>query len=321
MFRQKQIGFLALSLLLFLAPIRYAQNSQAPPAYPTIKVDVDLVLVTATVTDSQNRYVSGLGSEHFQIWEDKAEQKIGYFSSEDTPVSVGIVLDVSGSMKDKLSVARDAAVTYLKSRGAGDEFFLMEFSDRAQVIEDFTTEIGRLQNHMMFTSANGSTALFDAVYLALEKVKHGRNPRKAVLMITDGEDNHSRYRFSDVKELAKELDVQLYAIGIVDATSPEDQDLADPLAVPHPRYTGRELIEDLAALTGGRAFFPEWLSDLDDITAKIALDLNNQYVLGYVSTNAVTDGKWRKIRVKVNPPKGYPNLTVRAKTGYYAHSG
>ena len=307
-----RIGLIAVVLLL-VAPAWYAEDKQKEPSAPTIKVDVDLVLVTATVTDPQNRYVTGLSSEHFQIWEDKVEQKIDYFSSEDTAISLGMVFDISGSMEEGLSAARDAAVTFLKRGSPEDEYFLVEFSDRARVAEDFTSDIARLQNHLIFSPAKGRTALLDALYLALAKVKEGRNPRKAVLMITDGEDNHSRYSFSDVKEFAREQDVQLYAIGIVEGGYVDYRRL-------RMESLGRSLIEELTGLTGGRAFFPDSVYELEDICARIALELSNQYVLGYASTNAAKDGRWRKIHVKVNPPKGFPRLTVRAKAGYYAPS-
>jgi Ca-activated chloride channel family protein len=191
-------------------------DKPAPDKPTSLKVDVDLVLVNATVTDQLNRYVSGLDQEHFQLWEDRVEQKIQYFSAEDVPISVGIIFDVSGSMKDKISTAVAAATTFVRSGNPDDEHFLIEFSSRAQVASDFTTDITRLQNKLIFASAKGMTAVYDAVYLGLEKVKDGTNPKKALLLITDGEDNQSRYTFSQVRDYVKEQDVQIYAIGIVD---------------------------------------------------------------------------------------------------------
>src|SRR5215510_75769 len=274
----------------------------------TLKVDVDLVLVNATVTDSLNRYVSGLESEHFQIWEDKIEQKIAYFSSEDVALSLGMIFDVSGSMKDKISTARDAAVTFLKTGNPEDEYFLVEFANRPEVASDFTTDISKLQSKIIFTPAKGMTAMYDAVYVGLEKLKTGTNPKKALLLITDGEDNRSRYTFQNVKDFVKEQDVQIYAIGITDEWHSQ-------LSAGR---TGRAMLEELADLTGGRAFFPDSVYELEDICTKIAIELKNQYVIGYHSTNGAKDGKWRKLRVKVNPPKGIQHLNVRAKQGYYA---
>jgi Ca-activated chloride channel family protein len=306
---KRKLNLVGLSLLLILS-LTCASSAQDAPQR-SLKVDVDLVLVNATVTDTRNRYVTGLEKEHFQVWEDKFEQEIAYFSAEDVPLSVGIIFDISGSMKDKLSVARDAAVTFLKMGTPEDESFLIEFAERPQVAVDFTTDISDLQNHLIFSPAKGMTALYDAVYLGLEKLKEGTNPKKALLLITDGEDNRSRYTFSNVKEFVKEQDVQIYSIGIV---SEFNSQLGSG-------RTGRALVEELSELTGGRAFFPDSVYELEDICQKIGIELKNQYVIGYHSTNEATDGKWRKLRVKVNPPRGVSALNVRAKSGYYGPTG
>jgi Ca-activated chloride channel family protein len=242
------------------------------------------------------------------VWEDKIEHQIQYFSSESVPLSVGVIFDLSGSMENKLKAARDAARTFLRMGDRDDEYFLIEFSNSPRVAQDFTTDIGKLSGRLLFAQAKGMTSLYDALYLGLEKVGHGSNSRKALLLITDGEDNHSRYSFSDVREFAREHDVLIYAIGIV-----------DPLATASGAgYAGRAILENLASLTGGRAFFPASVFELEGICAQIGTDLKNQYVLGYRSLNESYDGKWRKVRVKVNRSKGMPRMTVRAKTGYYA---
>ncbi len=296
----------ATGAFMLVAIMASSQNVQQA-LNQTLKVDVDLVLINATVTDPQNRYVTGLEENHFDIFEDRVEQEVQYFSAEDVPLSLGIVFDVSGSMKDKLSVARDAAVTFLKTGSPEDEYFLAEFSARPEIREDFTTDIGRLQNHLIFTPAKGMTALYDAVYLSLQKVEEGSNPKKALLLITDGEDNRSRYTFGNVKEFVKESDVQIYSIGIVNGFNSQ-------LAMGR---TGRALIEEISEMTGGRSFFPNSVYELEDITTKIAIELKNQYVIGYFSTNETKDGKWRNVQVKVDPPRGLPRLTVRSKKGYY----
>ena len=314
---RKTWAVITFALLLALPALMVAragrvQKQQAASAEKTqdqtLKVDVDLVQVNATVTDSLNRYVSGLGQEHFQIWEDKFEQKIEYFSSEDVPVSIGMIFDVSGSMKDKLTTPRDAAVTFLKTGNPDDEYFLVEFANRPEVASGFTTDVSKLQSKIIFAPAKGMTAMYDAVYVGLEKLKEGNNPKKALLLITDGEDNRSRYTFQNVKEFVKEQDVQIYAIGISDEWNSQ-------LGAGR---TGRAMVEELADLTGGRAFFPDSVYELEDICTKIAIELKNQYVIGYHSTNAAKDGKWRKLRLKVNPPKGIQHLNVRAKAGYFA---
>ncbi len=291
-----------------------AQNTvkpQTPGSNQTLKVDVDVVRVNATVTDLQNRVITGLEKEHFRVWEDKLEQKIESFSTEDEPVSLGIVFDVSGSMKDKMPTARDAAITFLKTGNPEDEYFLEVFSNRPQLAEEFTTDISRLQNKLIFQNTQGMTAMYDAIYMSLAKLKEGTNSKKALLLITDGEDNRSRYTFANVREYVKEQDVQIYGIGIV-------SDFNSQLGSGR---TGRALIEELADLTGGHAFFPDSVYDLEDICTKIAVELKNQYVLTYRSTNSSKDGKWRKIRVQVDGPKGVGRLNVRSKSGYYAAAG
>jgi len=274
----------------------------------TLKVDVDLVLVNATVTDQLNRYVSGLEPQHFQVWEDKVEQKVEYFNAEDVPISVGIIFDVSGSMKEKIGTSTQAAATFLKTGNPDDEYFLVTFANRPEVVADFTTDVTKLQSKLLMTAAKGMTAMYDSVYLGLEKLKEGSNPKKALLLITDGEDNRSRYTFQNVKDFVKEQDVQIYGIGIVDEYNSQ-------LSASH---TALAMIEELADLTGGRAFFSDSVQELEDICTKIAVELKNQYVIGYHSTNGAKDGKWRKLRVKVNPPKGIQHLNVRAKSGYFA---
>ena len=273
----------------------------------TLQVDVDLVLINATVTDPLNRYVTSLQDHHFQIFEDRVEQQVEYFSAEDVALSLGLIFDVSGSMKGKASVARDAAATFLKTGSPEDEYFLVTFNSSPEVLQNFTTDISRLQNHLIFAETSGMTALYDAVYLGLEKLRDGVNTKKALLMITDGEDNRSRYTFSNVREYVKESDVQIYSIGIADSYSSQ-------LGLGR---TGRSNINELSETTGGRAFFPNSVYELEDITTKIAIELKNQYVLGYFSTNENTGGEWRNVQVDVNPPRGLPRLTVRARRGYY----
>lgn len=315
--RQGRAGGIFL-LTVALTCVSAAQEVDRPaePAPPsqsqTVKVDVDLVQVYATVTDPRNRSVTGLNREHFRLWEDKIEQEVSYFSAEDVDMSVGIIFDASGSMEDKLSHARDAAVTFMKYGNPLDEYFLIPFADRPTMdAAAFTTDIAQLQNKLIFTEAKGSTALYDAVYVGLEKLRDASNTKKALLLITDGEDNKSRYSFSNVREFVKEQDVQIFAIGIVN-------DWNSQLSSGR---TGRALIEELVEITGGRAFFPDSVYELEDICQKIGAELKHQYILGYSSTNEAKDGKWRKLRLEVKGPPGVPRLSVRAKAGYYAATG
>ena len=279
-----------MTVLATAGVLAYAQRP-APPK--TISVDVDLVLINATVTMPDGRFVTNLDKQNFQLWEDSVEQKIEYFSSEDVPLTVGIIFDASGSMSPFLGMARSAAVTFLRMGNRTDEYFLVEFNDKPRITVDFTSDISKLQNKLLFIPAKGLTALFDAIYLGMDTVRKGTHPKKALLVITDGEENHSRYSFSNVRDFVREQSVQIYAIG-PDA----------PLS-------------SLAELTGGKSFDASF-RDLEDICVKIGVELKNQYIIGYRSTNESKDGRWRKVQLKVNPPRGLPKLNVRGKTGYYA---
>jgi VWFA-related protein len=278
------------------AALAFNADAQDDKSDKTMKVDVELVLVSVTVTDSENQLVSDLSPKNFQIWEDKIEQEIRYFSTEDAPLSLGIIFDVSHSMEKKIDLAREAAATFLEMGTPEDEYFLVKFNNRARLAEEFTTDVSRLRDHLSFAPAEGTTAMYDAVYLGLNEVKGGQNPKKALLLITDGEDNHSRYSRGDIRELARESDVQIYTIDL-----------------------GRALIGELSEITGGRSYRIS-ARDIEDVCRKIALELKSQYLLGYVSTNTEKDGKWRKIQVKSVPPKGMSRLNVRAKSGYYART-
>ena len=274
-----------------------------------IQVDVNVVLVTVTVTDPLNRLVTGLEKEHFRVFEDKQEQEVLHFSSEDVPISLGLVFDASGSMSNKMRKSRMAALEFFKSANPQDEFFLVCFNDRPRLMSDFTSHIEDIQDRLVFTPAKGRTALLDAIYLALNHMRHGVHQKKATLIISDGGDNNSRYSANEIKSLVREADVQIYAIGIYNHYS--SRGTAEEMA-------GPGLLTALAESTGGRQFSVDNLNALPDVAAKIGLELRNQYVLGYVSANREKDGKWRKIKVKLNPPRGLPPLHVYAKTGYYA---
>ena len=281
-----------------------AQNSSKP-----IQMDVSLVLVNMTVTDPNDRIVTGLEKENFRVFEDGREQEIATFSSEDVPISIGVIFDMSGSMSDKIGRARQAAVQFLKTANPRDEFFMVSFNDRAELTSRFTSSVDELQNHMMLTAAKGQTALLDAIYLGLSQMRSASNGKRALLVISDGGDNHSRYNERDIRNFMKEADCQLYVMGVFDAN---DMGRSD-----EERY-GPTLLSELAEMTGGRVFPVSDLNDLPDIASKIGVELRNQYVLGYKPSDAKRSGAWRKIKVKLVPPKGLPPLTVYAKTGYRA---
>ena len=281
------------------------------PAFKThtkpMKVQVDMVLVPVTITDPLNRLVTGLDRENFNLFEGKDQQEIKTFSSEDAPVSIGVIFDMSGSMGGKIERAREAVVEFFKTANPQDEFFMIAFSDKPEEIADFTSSVDDIQGRLLYTVPKGRTALLDAIYLGVNKMRQAKYPKKALLVISDGGDNHSRYTEGEIKSMVKEADILIYAIGIYDHYFPTEEERLGPT-----------LLSEVTELTGGRAFTIDNPNDLADVSTKIGIELRNQYVIGYRPKNPVRDGKWRKIKVKLLPPKGLPPLKVYAKTGYYA---
>jgi Ca-activated chloride channel family protein len=275
-----------------------------------IRSDVDLALVNVTVTDPFNRLVTGLDQDNFRVYEDNTEQEIVTFSSEDVPISIGVVFDFSGSMANKIDKAREAALQFFKTANPQDEFFLVSFNERAELTSAFTNSVEDLQSRMMLTAPKGRTALLDAIYLGLSQMRGARNAKRALLILSDGGDNHSRYNENDIKRLVKEADTQLYAIGLYDPLGYRNRTTEE--------LNGPSLLADITELTGGRVFAVEHLNDLPDVASKIGMELRNQYVLGYKPSNHAHDARWRKIKVKLRAPKGLPPLTAYSKTGYYA---
>ena len=275
-----------------------------------IRVDSTLVLIPVTVTDLLNRIVTGLEKDNFKIIEDKTEQEITQFSSEDLPISVGVVFDCSGSMEGKLQKSRLAVAQFFKDANPEDEFFLVQFNDGAQIIQPFTRNLAQIQNRLAFTRSQGKTALLDAVYLGLQEMKKGVNPRKALLIVSDGGDNNSRYTDGEIKNLVKEADVQIYAIGIFEPAGNRGR-TPEELA-------GPTLLSEIAEQTGGRQYPAESVNELPDIAAKIGVELRNQYILGYAPQNREHDGKYRRVQVKLVPPRGLPPLRASWRLGYYA---
>ena len=323
---------LAAVLFLGMLPALWAQGAEqdvhiAPRPKPTapppgvvvnpelkthtkpIQVEVDVVLVNVTITDPMNRLVTGLEKENFSVLEGKVEQSIKYFSSEDAPISLGVIFDMSGSMGNKIDKSREAVVEFLKTANPQDEFFLVTFADRPELLADFTKSVDEIQGQMVYTVPKGRTALLDAIYLGISKMRQAQHTKKALLIISDGGDNRSRYTDGEIKSLVREADVQLYAIGIYDLSPPTPEELYGP-----------NLLREITETTGGRSFPIYDINELADVATKIGIELRNQYVLGYKPTNPARDGKWRKIKVKLNPPKGLPPLHVYARTGYYAPS-
>jgi Ca-activated chloride channel homolog len=273
-------------------------------------VDVNMVVVNVTVTDPYDRIVTGLDQVNFQVFDEKVEQKIESFSTEDAPISVGLVFDSSGSMGDKIQKSKEAALQFFKTSNPQDEFMLISFADRPDLITGFTSKFENLQDRMLFVKSGGKTALLDAIYLGLSQMKKATTNRRALLVISDGGDNHSRYTEADIKRAVKESDVQIYAVGIFEPLSSRGRTPEEA--------AGPGLLAELAEISGGRMFSVEDANELPDIAEKISIELRNQYVLGYKPSNLIRDGHWRRIKVKLNPPKGLPPLQVYARTGYYA---
>ena len=272
-----------------------------------LKVDVDLVLVPVTITDPMNRLVTGLDKENFQLFEGNSKEEIRSFSSEDAPVSLGVIFDSSGSMSSKMDRAKDAVMEFFKTANPQDEFFMITFSDEPDLVSDFTSSVEDIQGKLVYTVPRKRTALLDAIYMGVSKMREAKYAKKALLIISDGGDNHSRYTEGEIKALVKEADVMVYAIGIYDRYFPTEEERLGPT-----------LLSEIAELSGGRAFTVENPNDLADVATKIGVELRNQYVLGYRPSQTLRDGKWRKIKVKLLPPKGLPPLRVYARTGYYA---
>jgi Ca-activated chloride channel family protein len=285
-------------------------DSEALDRRSNIRVDSTLVLIPVSVTDPMNRFVTGLEREHFRIFEDKVEQEIKQFSSEDAPLSVGIVFDTSGSMGAKLQKSRQAVAQFFKTANPEDEFFLVQFNDRPVLAVPFTRSIEEIQNQLTFTQSKGRTALLDGIYLAMNHMKKAHNPRKALVVISDGGDNSSRYTESEIKNAVREADVQIYAIGIFEPMGSRGR-TAEEMA-------GPGLLTEVAEQTGGRHFPVDNLNELPDIAAKIGIELRNQYVLGYSPKNQERDGKYRRVNVKLVQPRGLPPLKAFFRLGYYA---
>lgn len=277
-----------------------------------IRTDVNLVLIPVTVTDPMNRFVTGLEKEYFKLYEDKKQQQITQFSSEDAPISVGLLFDCSGSMGAKLRSSREAVSQFFQTANPEDEAFLVQFSDTANLVQGFTPNLEEIQNHLQFTQSKGMTALLDAIYLGIHEMKKAKNPRKALLIISDGGDNNSRYNQGEIRNLVKESDVQMYAIGIYEAGGARDRTVEES--------NGPALLTELADLTGGRQYQVESLSELPDIAAKIGMELRNQYLLGYQPQNQERDGKYRRVEVKLVQPHGMPVLRAFWRMGYNAPS-
>jgi Ca-activated chloride channel homolog len=276
-----------------------------PPS--NLRIDTSLVLVPVAVCDSKNRPVTGLEKEHFRVFDDSVEQTVTHFAMEDEPVAVGLVFDISGSMANKLRLSRKAVAAFFETANPEDEFFLVEFNEKPKLVMHLTRDFEEIEAQLSFAQPGGRTALMDAIVLGLHELKKSGTSRKALLIVSDGGDNSSRYTRGELRNLVRESDAIIYAMGIYgQAASPEEA-------------AGPGLLTDIAEQTGGR-HFPADLRDLPDIAAKIGVELRNRYVIGFSPSNQQRDGRYHPVQVKVNPPHGMPPLRTSWRRGYYAPS-
>jgi len=288
-----------------------ADASGVDPALRThtkpVKKDVDLVLVPVTVTDPMNRIVAGLEKDNFEVIENGQPQQIRSLSAEDAPISLGVIFDLSGSMVDKIDDSRRAVLEFFRGANPDDEFFLVTFSDRPQLLIDFTSSVDDIERQLANATPKGVTSLLDAIYLGIDRMRAAHNERKALLIISDGGDNHSRYTEDEISDMVREADVQIYAMGLFNFRGQTPEELHGP-----------ELLAAISGATGGQTYFIHSPRELPDVASKISVELRNQYLIGYRPTTATHDGKWRRVKVKVKPPTGLPQLHVYARKGYYA---
>ncbi len=309
-----RLVFLFCALMLSSLSFHAQQPEATPPeddnpAKETVRVKTDLVTLTLTVTDPYGRLVSGLPKNAFTIVDNNQPQEITFFSDTDAPVSVGILFDVSGSMSgEKIAKARKALERFINTSHPSDEYFLIAFNNRAQLLLDRTRNGEAVLEKLTLVKPKENTALYDAVYLGLERVTRGTHQKRALLIISDGQDNSSRYNFGEVRRLMKESDVVAYSVGIISGS-----DAGSQLGM-----QGQAFLDELSSVSGGKAFYPTSDIEMDEIFERIALELRHQYSIGYTPSDFQLDGKWRKVKTKVKPPRGLPRLTVRAREGYYA---
>ncbi len=269
-------------------------------------LSTELISLTVTVTDTKGRHVSGLSKNAFTVFDDQVEQEISFFSNTDTPASIGFVFDVSGSMRDeKIARAREAIKRFVRTSHPQDEYSLICFNQNSHLLLDQTQDVDAVLNRLIDIQPKGSTALYDAVLAGIKHVSQGAHPKRALIVISDGEDNHSRISFDRLKRNLKESDVLVYTI------------LIGPLK---PLSNAGVMMDMMASITGGNGYFPSSTDKMDEAFEQIALELRHHYSIGYTPSNFTADGKWRRLKVRVEPPQGVRKLVVRARDGYFAEA-
>jgi Ca-activated chloride channel family protein len=317
------LSLLICAAALFACPV-FAQlpvPNPAPPAPPAPSQDVNagqqgsklifnvnLVVLHTTVIDDRQRFADGLKSENFRVFEDKVEQKLSVFKREDVPVSMGLVIDNSGSMRDKRPRVNEAAITLVQASNPNDEAFVVNFNDDfyLDLDKDFTSSIPELKEALERIDSRGSTALRDAIIGSLDHLKKASKDKKVLLVVTDGEDNASRNSLEKMIREVQKTDTVIYTIGLLSQENKKEAKRA------------RKALEQIASASGGLAFFPENVDDVRTICQQVAHDIRNQYVLAYYPTNTNRDGTFRAIHVEVIPPHGRGKMVARTRNGYYA---
>jgi Ca-activated chloride channel family protein len=283
-------------------------GAQERPVPPTpVQAVPRTVVLSVSVTDDKNRPFAGLGRENFTIYENDRPQQIATFDGTDVPYSIGIILDLSGSMTTKLNSARQAILRFMQTANPQDEFFLVGFADHVGLIQDFTNSAERIEMQLGTVGASGKTALYDGLDLGLAKMKEAHHDRKALLVVGDGGDNHSNVSEGKLRAQVRETDAEICSIGIFDPYAPTPSERSGP-----------QLLDELGQETGGRLYRVDDLAEMGDIAERVSTMLRNQYLIGYRPSDPNLEGKWRKVKVKINPSPGLPRLNVHARTGYYA---
>ena len=280
---------------------RQEPDSKQAPQNPQDKIvlNTKLVNMTVSVNDKLGRFVAGLTKEDFEIFDDKIKQDIVFFSDDDAPISLGLVYDVSGSMGNFSSRSMTMLRHFFENSHREDEFYVYAFNNRVQLVQDFTSLPEAVLNRVTFIKAKGSTALFDATYAAVEKVREGRHHKKVILIFSDGEENSSRYSGRELQNLLRENDVQIYAIGMSEISN------------------GAGTLKFLAEPTGGQALFPFDYASAEVVYTRLALMLRRQYVIGFYPSNVTSGTAWHKLHVQITAPKQLGRLKLSYKNGYW----
>lgn len=308
--RRTLVGYCVAALVLTCGLFGQDDGKQTP----RFSTKVDQIVVYASVYDDKGELVSGLAKDEFSLFENRIEQEITSFAQTDIPSTIGIVLDSSGSMRDKFTLVEDAVELFLNANNPQNQLFFIRFDDEVELEEDFTYEADDIRDSIGNVIVKGGTALYDAIYLAVDKARQGIEPKKVAVIFTDGEDKDSYYTAEELEEKVRETDTQVFIVAFL------DKELSDKKSFFGMFKSQREKVQNqissIAEVTGGKAFFPEKIDELNSIFESIAHDLKNQYRFGYLSSNESRDGAWRRIDVEVKDAK-QRGLKVRARKGYY----